>query len=220
MLVASDVCTCLPTAVCRSAEPHRARTSCSQHSARCHRTPLRAALHQDEGEDLSAEFARVAHPERVKAESSRLELAWQVSKVGLVLAAISGVHMAHRHAELVRLLQWQRRKPLTCTGCQGSGLSDCPFCHGTGAGSLRVSADAGARCRGPAAAGAMTVGEQLFCSLTEGCRGCPACKRKVCACVRQLCQLWSRALLSLCLLQGQVKCKECRGTGFKAGWMP
>ena len=164
------------------------------------RAPLRAALDHSEGdtkEDLSAEVARLAQAERAKDASSRLELVWQVSKVRPAqqhcpAAGGSGVRTA------AVLPQWQRRKPLPCTGCRGTGLCDCQFCRGSGA---------------------MTVGEQVFCSLAEGCRGCPACKRKVPA---------RRGLAAWCgtgptadchpRAQGQIKCKQCRGTGKLAGW--
>ena len=81
LLAGRDVCSSLFAT--RSARQPTARSS----HLRAQRLQLRAALQdQDDREDLDAEFARVARvaqSERVKAESSRLELAWQVSKVGL-----------------------------------------------------------------------------------------------------------------------------------------
>ena len=89
------------------------------------------------------------------------------------------------------LLQWQRRKPKTCESCEGSGKSSCSFCNGTGQSlgqqqqqQQQQQQHLPNKTSLSLAAGAMRVGDQLFCSLTEGCKGCPVCKRKVGTCLK------------------------------------
>ena len=52
-------------------------------------------------------------------------------------------------------------------------------------------------------AGVMMIGEQMFCTLAEGCRPCPICKRKVCkeclSCCCSLCCLYEGSAAPLCL---------------------
>lgn len=76
----------------------------------------------------------------------------------------------------------QRHKPATCDCCDGCGEKPCSWCNATGELSvfLYFFFQVAQVINHPlAGAGAMRVGEHVFCSLDSGCKPCPVCNSKV-----------------------------------------
>lgn len=64
----------------------------------------------DDVDELSAEFARIAKPDKFQKLAEHLNLMWRVSSAS----------------------QGRGGKPQPCASCRGTGETECSFCHGTG----------------------------------------------------------------------------------------
>lgn len=145
--------------------------------------PSSSGSYDSEGDELLKEFQQYADPNKLQKITKRLELTWSVDRV--------------RTFRIVVCSDWvlpdtklQTTLTLCCSGVNlprvivvmGQAKKSA---HGAGA-QVQTFLENFAVCSSsvcakpcPFGAGAMMVGEELFCSLAHGCKQCPICNSKV-----------------------------------------